>query len=165
MEATSIGRFAGRDQAWNICYDDGMALVDSPAGRRRILETSRVVAVLGAHPDEGRPAFYVPDYLCANGYRVLPVNPSFVGTSLWGEPFRATLAEIGEPVDLVDVFRRSSHVEAHVADILVMAPLPRVVWLQSGIRNDRAAQALSAVGIDVVQDSCTLADHRAFLGS
>ena len=89
-----------------------------------LLTSSKVVAVLGAHPEQARAAYYVPDYLSGVGYRILPVNPGFVGQTLWGEPFRATLAELGEAVDVVDVFRRSSWLPQHVDDILAMAPGP-----------------------------------------
>jgi predicted CoA-binding protein len=127
-----------------------------------ILRASRVIAVLGAHHEEERAAFYVPDYLHQQGYRILPVNPTLAGRTLWGEPVRSTLAELTEPVDMVDVFRRSSKVAGHVADILAMEPRPAVVWLQLGVRNDAAAAELAAAGIEVVQDRCTLADHRRY---
>ena len=138
-----------------------MPEIDSSTGIRDVLSRARTIAVLGAHHQPSRPAFYVPDYLHAQGYRVVPVNPTLVGTTLWGEPVRATLSEIAEPVDLVDVFRLAELLPGHLADLLGMKPLPRVVWLQLGIRNDAFAQALIAAGIDVVQDRCTLADHRS----
>jgi len=125
-----------------------------------VLRAARVVAVLGAHHERGRPAFYVPDYLHGQGYRILPVNPALVGQSLWGEPVRATFAELPGPIDLVDVFRRPDLLPGHLDDLLAMHPLPRTVWLQSGIRNDAFAARLVAAGIDVVQDRCTFADHR-----
>lgn len=127
-----------------------------------VLRRARTVAVLGAHPEWSRPAFYVPEYLHRQGYRILPVNPALVGTTLWGEPVRATLAELREPVDLVDVFRRPEALPGHLADLLAMLPLPGVVWLQAGIRHDAFAARLVAAGIDVVQDRCTYADHRAW---
>jgi hypothetical protein len=127
---------------------------------RRILEGSESVAVLGAHPESSRPASYVPAYLDSVGYRVYPVNPRKVGMRLWGKPVRATLAELSEAVDVVNVFRRSDALGEHLADILAMRPLPKVVWLQLGIRNDGFAEQLLAAGIDVVQDRCTLAEHR-----
>ncbi len=126
-----------------------------------VIDAARTIAVLGAHPEQQRPAFYVPDYLHEQGYRILPVNPEFVGQKLWGVPFVATLAELAEPVDIVDVFRRSSHVAAHLEDMLAMRPRPRVVWMQQGVQSPAAAAHLVAAGIDVVQDRCLLADHRA----
>jgi predicted CoA-binding protein len=137
-----------------------MPELEAEAEVREVLARARVIAVLGAHDQPSRPAFYVPDYLYRQGYRILPVNPAFAGRTLWGEAVRATLAEIAEPVDIVDVFRRPELLPGHTEDILAMKPLPRVVWLQLGIRNDAFARAIAAAGIDVVQDRCTLADHR-----
>ena len=138
-----------------------MPEIESLPEIRDVLARTRTIAVLGAHRQWSRPAFYVPDYLHAQGYRVIPVNPTLVGTTLWGEPVRATLAELGEPIDMVDVFRLAELLPSHLGDLLAMKPLPRLVWLQLGIRNDVVARALLDAGIDVVQDRCTLADHRS----
>lgn len=139
-----------------------MAELTTPAQIIETLRAARTIAVLGAHEDPSRPAFYVPDYLHAQGYRILPVNAMLAGKTLWGERVRATLAELGEQVDIVDVFRRPEALPAHLDDLLAMSPRPRLVWLQLGIRNDAFARAVQDAGIDVVQDRCTLADHRAF---
>lgn len=127
-----------------------------------VLARSRVVAVLGAQLDPRLPAHYVPAYLHRQGYRTLPVNPRHPGQVLWGEPVRAHLAELAEPIDIVDVFRRAERLDDHQADFLALEPRPRVVWFQLGIRNDRVAGALADAGIDVIQDRCTMADHRRF---
>jgi hypothetical protein len=127
-----------------------------------VLERSRVVAVLGAHREPHRAAFYVPDYLHGQGYRVLPVNPQLTGQTLWGEPVRARLTDLTGPVDLVDVFRRPDALDDHLDDFLAMRPAPGAIWFQLGIRNDRVAAALVAAGLDIVQDRCTLADHKRF---
>lgn len=121
------------------------------------------VAVIGAHHEGFRPASYVPEDLHGAGWRVLPVNPRLVGRVLWGEPVRATLAELRVPVDVVDVFRRSEDLVAHEADLLAMDPPPRVVWFQQGIQDDALAARLRAAGLRVVQDRCMLADRRALL--
>lgn len=144
-----------------------MALLNSLSDVRRVLETARTIAVLGAHDDLMKPAAYVPDYMHRKGYRVLPVNPTKVGLRLWGEPVRATLAELAAvdgvgPIDVVDVFRRSGDLPGHLDDILAMRPLPKVVWLQLGIRNAAVTEKLVAAGIDVIDDRCMLADHRMF---
>ena len=139
----------------------GMPEIKDTAGVRALLEGAKTIAVLGAHSDEARPAHYVPEYLHAQGYRVLPVNPLLEGERLFGEPVRARLDALAEPVDIVDVFRRPEALPAHLDEILAMNPRPRAVWLQQGIRNDAFAQALIREGIDVVQDRCTLADHRS----
>jgi len=127
---------------------------------REILSSSPTVAVLGIHTAPEKAAFYVPEYLHDEGYRVIGVNPTIAGQQLFGEAVRGTLAEIGEPIDLVDVFRRAELIPAHVEDILAMHPRPRVVWFQLGIRNDDVAKILEAAGITVIQNRCTLADHQ-----
>ncbi|MBA2538620.1 MAG: CoA-binding protein [Deltaproteobacteria bacterium] len=138
------------------CYSSGV----DDAGIREILQASPTVAVLGIHQEPEKAAFYVPEYLHDEGYRVIGVNPMFAGQTLFGEAVRSTLAEIREPVDLVDVFRRPEHIPDHVEDILAMKPRPKVVWFQLGIRNDDAAKILEAAGITVIQNRCTLADHQ-----
>lgn len=125
-----------------------------------ILSRARVIAVLGAHFEPSRPAFYVPDYLASRGYRILPVNPALVGRVLWGVPTVAHLTDLTEPVDLVDVFRRSDSLPGHLDEFLALRPPPRTVWFQSGVRHDAVAARLEAAGIAVVQDRCTLAEHR-----
>jgi predicted CoA-binding protein len=132
----------------------------SDAQLREILSSSPTIAVLGIHREPDKAAFYVPEYLHDEGYRILGVNPRFEGQALFDQPVRATLAELGEPVDLVDVFRRADQIPMHLDDILAMKPRPRVVWFQLGIRNDDAARILEAAGITVIQDRCTLADHQ-----
>lgn len=128
---------------------------------RRVLEESVTVAVVGAHSEVERAAFYVPDYLHQRGYHIIPVNPRLKGTTLFGEPVRASLREVDGAIDLVDVFRRSEQIPEVVDDILAMPIAPKVVWLQLGIRNDDAAARLEAAGIEVVQDRCAMAEHRA----
>src|SRR5579862_1718560 len=127
---------------------------------REILTGSPTVAVLGIQREPDKAAFYVPEYLHDEGYRVIGVNPKFTDETLFGERVRALLRDIKAPVDLVDVFRRPDAIVEHVDDILAMAPRPKVVWFQLGIRNDEAARQLEQVGILVVQNRCTLADHQ-----
>ena len=129
---------------------------------RARLADARRIAVLGAHPDPAKPASYVPSYLYEHGYHVLPVNPVHVGRVLWNEPVRATLVEIGPPIDIVDVFRRAELLDGHLDDVLAVRP--RLVWLQSGIRNDAFARRLETEGIGVVQDRCLMVEHRRLLG-
>lgn len=127
---------------------------------REILTGSPTVAVLGVHKQPEKAAYYVPEYLHDEGYRVIGVNPEFTTETLFGEKVRATLSEIREPIDLVDVFRRPEHIPQHIEDILAMQPRPKVVWFQLGIKNDEAAKVLEDAGIIVVQNRCTLADHQ-----
>lgn len=127
---------------------------------RRVLESVRTIAVIGAHFKPERPAYYVPEYLKSQGYRVLPVNPVHAGREILGETTVAKASDLEEPVDMVDVFRRSEAVAGHLEEILAMDPRPKVVWLQLGIRNDAVAEKLMATGIEVVQDRCALAEHK-----
>ena len=124
------------------------------------LKAARTIAVLGVSSNPDKPAHYVPLYATQHGYRVIPVNPLLAGQRFFGEAVRASLAEIGEPVDIVDVFRRAELLPEHLGDILAMNPRPKLVWLQLGINNDDFAQQLLEAGIEVVQDRCLLADHR-----
>jgi predicted CoA-binding protein len=138
-----------------------VTLLLSSTDARRALERSNTVVVLGAHPDLARPAGYVTAYLAQVGYAVTAVNPAAAGQALASLTIGDTLRGLGD-VDLLVIFRRAEALPGHLDDILTMRPLPTTVWLQLGIRNDAFALALSQAGIDVVQDRCTLADHRAF---
>ncbi len=142
-----------------------MTLLTEKADVLRVLEESKVVAVIGFHRDPGKPAHYVPEYLDRQGYTIVPVNPALAarGESFFGRAAVGTLAELTESVDVVEVFRRSDKVREHLADILAMQPLPKVVWMQQDIRDDAVAARLTAAGIDVIQDRCMLADHRMWM--
>jgi uncharacterized protein len=131
---------------------------------KRILRESKTVAVLGAHTNVSKAAYYVPRYLDSRNYEIFPVNPVFAGEEIFGKVTVSSLTELTTAIDLVDVFRRSEALPNHVADILGMKPLPKVVWFQLGIQNDEVAQQLSKAGIKVVQNRCTLADHQNFFG-
>ncbi|HTL35833.1 MAG TPA: CoA-binding protein [Kofleriaceae bacterium] len=127
---------------------------------REILTGSPTVAVLGIHREPEKAAFYVPEYLHDEGYRVIGVNPQFIDETILGEKVRARLAEITEPIDLVDVFRKPEAIPEHVEDILAMNPRPKYVWFQLGIKHEEAAKRLEDEGIIVIQNRCTLADHQ-----
>ena len=136
-----------------------MLLLDD-ARLRELLATSPRIAVLGIRRDPAKAAYYVPEYLHDEGYEIHGVNPGLVGQTLFGHPVRATLAELDQPIDLVDVFRRPELLPGHVEDILAMKVRPRIVWFQLGIANEPVAKILEAAGIVVVQNRCTLADHQ-----
>lgn len=129
---------------------------------REFLLQARTVAVLGAHPNPNKPAFYVPEYLAQRGFTVLPVNPAYAGQVLWGRKIVARLTDLGEPPDILDVFRRSEALPDHLEEIL--AARPRLVWLQSGIIHDAFAETLRQAGIPVVQDRCLMVEHRRWFG-
>jgi predicted CoA-binding protein len=136
-------------------------LIDDVQGIKDLLGESQRVAVLGIKTERqsDQPAFYVASYLDAAGLDVVPVPVYYpdVETILGRKVYRR-LTDIPGEIDLVDVFRRSEDIEAHVEDIL--AKKPRAVWFQSGIRNDRVAERLAKAGIKVVQNRCLMVEHR-----
>jgi predicted CoA-binding protein len=140
-------------------------LVDDDAGLTRILREARTVAVLGAKVGAAQPAFYVPAYLHARGYRILPVNPVLAGQTVFGETVVGTLADLREGADVIDVFRRPEYLPGHAHEILALSWRPRAVWFQLGIRHDGAAAQLARAGIDVVQDRCMMPEHRRLMGA
>ena len=139
-------------------------LVDDDAGLTRILRDARTVAVLGAKAQPSEPAYYVPAFLAHAGYRVRPVNPTLTGTRILDEPVVATLADLSEPVDVIDVFRRPEFLSGPATEILALSWRPAVVWFQLGIRHDGAAERLARAGIRVVQDRCMMPEHRRLMG-
>jgi len=138
-----------------------MALIENDAGIRRIVGETRRIAVLGIKTEPGQPAFYVPAYCQRIGLEIVPVPVYYPDvTEIMGQPVFRTVSAIPGPIDMVNVFRRPKDIPAHVDDILAKAP--RFVWFQLGIRNDAAAERLSAAGIDVVQDRCLMVDLQEF---
>ena len=121
---------------------------------RGILNTVKTIAVVGVSANPIRPSYFVFKYLLERGYRVIPVNPALAGQYLLGRMAYATLADIAEPVDMVDMFRASQHVLPIVVEALQMRPRSRVIWMQLGIRNDEAAELAEANGLTVVMNRC-----------
>ncbi len=121
---------------------------------RDILGTPRTIAVVGFSANPSRPSHGVARYLQTKGHRVIPVNPGLSGQVWLGEKVRASLAEIGGSVDVVDVFRRSEEVSGLVDQALALSPLPYAIWTQLGVRDDAAAERARSAGIHVVQDRC-----------
>ena len=124
----------------------------SDAYLRDILTSARTIAVVGASPRTERPSHGVMRYLQRQGYRVIPVNPFAAGGEILGEHCYAALAEIPEPVDLVDVFRRSEFAGAAVDEAIRVGA--RAVWLQLGVIDEAAAARAEAKGLKVVMDRC-----------
>ena len=140
-------------------------LVSDDAGLTEIFRKARTIAVLGAKEGAAEPAFYVPAYLAARGYRILPVNPTLTERSLFGIPVAPALAGLPEPADVIEVFRRPEFLPGHAREILALSWRPAVVWVQLGIRHDGAAETLARAGIQVVQDRCMMPEHRRLLGA
>src|SRR5262244_3549680 len=121
---------------------------------RGILNTVKTIAMVGVSANTSRPSYFAFKYLLERGYRMIPVNPGLAGQYLLGRMAYATLADIPEPADMVDVFRASQHALPIVAEALQMQPRPRVIWMQLGIRNDEAAELAEANGLKVVMNRC-----------
>lgn len=136
-------------------------LLESGDQIRDLLYRVKRVAVLGIKTEAQsfQPAYYVPEYVQSAGYEIVPVPVYYPDViTILGEPVYRRVADIPGDVDLVNVFRRSHDVPPHVDDIL--AKKPKAVWMQSGIRNEEAAERFARAGIDVVQDRCLMVEVR-----
>ena len=127
-----------------------------------ILRTTKVIALVGASPNPERPSYRVMAFLLRKGYRVIPVNPVAAGQEILGERAVADLASIAEPVDVVDVFRRSDAVPGIVEDAIRIGA--KVVWMQLGIKHAEAAARAQAAGLTVVQNRCMKIEYGRLSG-
>jgi uncharacterized protein len=126
----------------------------------RLVRESRTVAVVGLSDNPRRPSFGVARYLRSAGLRILPVNP---GLSSWeGLPAYPALADVPEPVDIVDVFRRPEHVPAIAREAVEIGA--GALWLQLGVLSSDGARIAAAGGLDVVMDRCLAVEHREVVG-
>jgi uncharacterized protein len=121
---------------------------------RSILNTVKTIAMVGASANDARPSYFAFKYLMERKYRMIPVNPGLVGKGLLGQTAYARLSEIPEAVDMVDIFRAADAVPAILDEVLAMTPLPRVLWMQLGVRHDEAAARAEAAGMKVVMNRC-----------
>ena len=121
---------------------------------RGILNTVKTIAMVGASPVNVRPSYFAFKYLAQRGYDMIPINQGHVGKDLLGKPFVGSLAEIGRPVDMIDIFRNSSHIMPVVEEALKLPTPPKVIWMQLGARDDAAAAKAEAAGIKVVMNRC-----------
>jgi predicted CoA-binding protein len=126
----------------------------------KILEAYRTVAVVGLSPDVERPSFRVASYLQEHGYRIIPVNPNF--SEILGETSYPDLASIGEPVDVIDIFRRSEETPAIVEQAIAKGA--KAVWMQEGVVNRTAASRARKAGLMVVMDRCMRKEHLKMQG-
>jgi len=119
---------------------------------RDVLRSVRTIAMVGASPNWNRPSYFVMKYLQAKGFRVIPVNPVAAGQEILGEKVYASLGEIPEPIDMVDIFRRSDQVGPIVDDAIRIGA--KAIWMQLTVRNDEAAAKAEAAGLKVVMNRC-----------
>jgi uncharacterized protein len=135
-------------------------LIQDREGIAQAIRDTKTIAVLGIKPEthSDQAGYYVPAHMAAAGYDVIPVPVYYPEvTEILGKPVVRKLADIGRPVDMVNVFRRPSDIPPHVDDIL--AAKPKVVWFQLGIRNDEAAEQLARAGVRVIQDHCLMVEE------
>ena len=135
-------------------------LISDPEGIAQVIREAKTIAVLGIKPEAhgDQPAHYVPAHMAAAGYDIVPVPVYYPEvTEILGQPVFRKLADIGRPIDMVNVFRRPTDIPPHVDDILAVKP--KSVWFQLGIRHDEAARRLAEGGIKVVQDRCLMVEH------
>jgi uncharacterized protein len=121
---------------------------------RGILNTVKTIAMVGISPKQNRPSYFAFKYLMERGYRMIPVNPGQAGGGILGRKVYAKLADIPEPVDMVDVFRSPQYAPGIVAEALALKPRPLVIWMQLGVRNDEAARLAEDNGLKVVMNRC-----------
>ncbi len=121
---------------------------------RGILNSVKTIAMVGASSKENRPSYFAFKYLLERGYTMIPVNPGQAGGLLLGRTIYARLADIPEPVDMVDIFRASEYAMAIVQEALALKPRPKVIWMQLGVRDDAAAKLAEENGLKVVMNRC-----------
>src|SRR6185437_10750205 len=121
---------------------------------RGILNTVKTVAMVGFSPKESRPSYFAFKYLLERGYRVIPVNPGHAGKEVLGQKIYASLSDIPEPIDMIDIFRGSEHVLPIVQEALKLSPKPAVIWMQLTVRNDEASKLTEDAGLKVVMNRC-----------
>ena len=129
---------------------------------RSVLDTARTIAVLGASPKPERPSHSVFRFLLAAGYNAIPINPGQAGKEIAGRLVYASLADVPEPIDIVDVFRPSAALEGIVDDVLALSPRPRVLWTQLDIINPVATDRAEAAGMTVITDRCMAIEYPRF---
>ena len=131
---------------------------------RGILQRTKCIAVVGVSANPVRPSYYVARYLGLKGFRVIPVNPTLAGQTLFGETVHADLTALPEGVDMVDIFRRSEFVPAIVEEAMAQIPTLKTIWMQIGVENAQAAATAEAAGLDVVQNRCPKIEYQRLFG-
>jgi predicted CoA-binding protein len=130
----------------HVSYSDGYI--------RGILNTVKTIAMVGASEKASRPSYFAFKYLHERGYRMIPVNPGQAGGEMLGRRIYAKLADVPEPIDMVDIFRASKYALPIVEEALALTPPPRVIWMQLGVRSAEAAKLAEDNGLKVVMNRC-----------
>ena len=129
---------------------------------RSVLDRTRTIAMVGASPHWNRPSYFAMKYLQGKGFRVIPVNPRAAGETVLGEQVRSDLKEIGEKVDMVDIFRSSEAAGPLTDEAIAIGA--RIVWMQIGVRNDAAAARAEAAGLKIVMNRCPKIEYSRLHG-
>ena len=129
-----------------------------------ILNSVKTIAMVGASANDVRPSYFVLKYLLGKGFSVFPVNPGQAGKEILGRMTYARLADVPDTIDMVDVFRGSAAVPGVVDEVLQLDPLPKVIWMQLGVRHDEAAARAEAAGIKVVMNRCPKIEYGKLSG-
>ncbi len=137
-------------------------MVDDIPGIRRILAENKVIAMVGLSADWFRPSYFAAKYMLEHGYRVIPVNPRYAGGEILGQRVYASLRDVPERVDIVDVFRKTEDVPPVADDAIAVGA--RVLWQQLGVRNLDAAAKAEAAGLEAVVDRCVKIEHARLFG-
>ncbi len=131
---------------------------------RGILATVKTIAMVGASANTARPSHVVLKYLSERGFTMLPINPGLAGETILDLPVYASLADAPQPIDMVDVFRKSDAVGEVVDAALALATQPKVIWMQLGVRDDAAAARAEARGVKVVMTRCPKIEYGRLSG-
>jgi predicted CoA-binding protein len=134
----------------------------SDAYIKGILASARTFAFVGASPNESRPSYFAMKYLLTKGYRVIPVNPGHAGKTILGQRIYASLADIEEPVDVVDMFRTPDAAPQVAGEAIAIGA--KVLWMQLGVRNDEAAKLAEDAGLKVVMNRCPKIEYGRLSG-
>ncbi len=134
----------------------------SEAYIRDILVAYRTIAMVGASPNTSRPSYFAMKYLKAKGFRIIPINPGQTGQEILGEKVYASLTDLEEPVDIVDIFRNSEAALGITKEAIGMGA--KVVWMQLGVRNDEAAKLAEDAGLKVVMNRCPKIEYGRLSG-
>ena len=130
----------------------------------QILQSVKTIALVGASAKEVRPSYFVMKYLLDKGYKVIPINPGLAGQKLLGQTVYASLSDVPEPIDMVDIFRNSQAAGPITDEALTLSPLPKVIWMQLSVRNEEAAAKAEAAGLKVVMDRCPKMEYGKLSG-
>lgn len=137
-------------------------MADDISTLRRILHQHRRIAVVGLSAEWHRPSYFAARYMQQHGYEIFPVNPRYAGGEVLGRPCVASLADLAEPVDMVDVFRRTEDVLPIAQQAIAIGA--KCLWQQIGVVNTEADALVRAAGLDSVMDRCVKIEHARLFG-